>query len=55
MSMERGTSLNRLTVNLLQMLFVILVSIDFEGIYYGLKDKAKKKREIKQLLANKGE
>lgn len=55
MNMERGTSLNRLTVNLLQMLFVILVSIDFEGIYYALRDKAKKKREIRRLLAQKGE
>lgn len=39
MSMERATSLNRLTVNLLQMIFVLLVSVDYEGIIKAIKNK----------------
>ena len=53
MNMERGTTLNRLTVNILQMIFVILVAIDFEGIFARIKDGVKKKREIRQLQATR--
>jgi len=49
MSMERATSLNRLTVNLLQMLFVLFVAIDYEGIYENLKNRMIKTREIRKL------
>ncbi|MDR1885340.1 MAG: ABC transporter permease [Synergistaceae bacterium] len=55
MSIERGTSLNRLTVNLLQMFFVILVSINYESIYHYFRDRAKRKREIRQLLASRAD
>ncbi|MDR2517698.1 MAG: ABC transporter permease [Spirochaetaceae bacterium] len=37
MSMERATSLNRLTVNLLQLIFVLFVSVDYEGIFARVK------------------
>lgn len=47
MSMERATSLNRLTVNLLQMLFVLLVSIDYEGIFNYFKEKREKAKDSK--------
>ncbi len=51
MNMERNTSLNRLTVNILQMIFVILVSIDYEGIVEAVKNSRKKKREHREWLA----
>lgn len=43
MYMERATSLNRLTVNLLQMLFVLLVAVDYEAIISYIKNKRLKK------------
>jgi simple sugar transport system permease protein len=55
MSMERGTTLNRLTVNLLQMFFVILVSINYERIFHYFADRIKKKRQIRHFLENKDE
>ena len=54
MAMERSTSLNRLTVNLLQMIFVLLVSIDYEGIVNHFKDKKRKKLEAEQLALQGG-
>ena len=53
-AMERSTSLNRLTVNLLQMIFVLLVSIDYEGIVNHFKDKKRKKLEAEQLALQGG-
>ncbi|MDR1483075.1 MAG: ABC transporter permease [Synergistaceae bacterium] len=50
MSMERGTTLNRLTVNLLQMFFVILVSINYEGIFRYFADRMKKRRQARRFL-----
>ncbi len=50
MSMERVTSLNRLTVNLLQMLFVLFIAIDYEGIYVSIKNRAMKKRKVQRLM-----
>ncbi|MDR3164278.1 MAG: ABC transporter permease [Synergistaceae bacterium] len=55
MSMERGTSLNRLTVNLLQMLFVILVSVNYEAIYGYFRNRAKKARDMERFLAERKE
>jgi len=49
MSMERVTSLNRLTVNLLQMLFVLFIAIDYEGIYTSIKNRILKKKEVQRL------
>jgi simple sugar transport system permease protein len=48
MSMERATSLNRLTVNLLQLIFVLFVSVDYEGIFAWFKKKAELRRFAKQ-------
>lgn len=53
MAMERATSLNRLTVNLLQMIFVLLVSIDYRGIYYFFYNKKFKKTDAATLAINK--
>lgn len=53
MSMERATTLNRLTVNLLQMIFVLCVAIDYEGIFRYFMDKKRKKAELAAMLANK--
>ena len=49
MSMERVTSLNRLTVNILQMLFVLFIAVDYEGIYEAIKDRIVKKKKIRRL------
>lgn len=51
MSMERATSLNRLTVNLLQLIFVLFVSVDYEGIFNYFKKKAELRRLTKQREA----
>ena len=53
MSMERATTLNRLTVNLLQMIFVLCVAIDYEGIFRYLRDRKLKKAELAELKAKK--
>ena len=47
MNMERGTSLNRLTVNLMKMVFVLLVAIDYEGIlnYFSKRKQIRLDRE----------
>lgn len=37
MNMERLTSLNRLTVNIIQMFFVLLVSVDFKALWKRIK------------------
>lgn len=50
MSMERVTSLNRLTVNLLQMLFVLFIAIDYEGLYKSIKNRITKKKEVQRLI-----
>ncbi len=52
MSMERSTSLNRLTVNLLQMLFVLLVSINYEGIFEYFRTKKLRKQDRIRLAAD---
>lgn len=53
MSMERATTLNRLTVNLLQMIFVLCVAIDYEGIFRYFGDKRRKKAELAAAQAKK--
>ncbi len=49
MNMERGTSLNRLTVNLMKMVFVLLVAIDYEGIIGYFKARKQKKIDRERL------
>lgn len=44
MNMERMTSLNRLVVIIIQMLFVLFVSIDYDCIINQLKEKLKQKK-----------
>jgi len=48
LQMERVTSMNRLTVNIIQMVFVLFVSINYEKIYMSMKDKRRLKREQKE-------
>ena len=55
MAMERATTLNRLTVNLLQMIFVLCVSIDYEGIFMYFREKKRKKAEMKAQMAKEEE
>lgn len=49
MAMERVTSLNRLTVNLLQMIFVLLVAIDYEGLMNYIKFKFSKSKMMTRI------
>jgi simple sugar transport system permease protein len=49
MNMERGTSLNRLTVNLMKMVFVLLVAIDYEGIVNYFKVRKQKRIDRKKM------
>ncbi|MGI6586427.1 MAG: ABC transporter permease [Lutisporaceae bacterium] len=49
MHMERVTTLNRLTVNLIQMFFVILVSIDYDLLFRAAQEKFRKRREKKEV------
>jgi simple sugar transport system permease protein len=53
MNMERATTLNRLTVNLLQMIFVLLVSINYEGIISYIKNKWNKRKIKNQIDRDK--
>ena len=53
MHMERATTLNRLTVNLLQMIFVLLVSINYEGIINHIKNKWNKRKMKNQMAKAK--
>lgn len=53
MSMERATTLNRLTVNILQMIFVLCVAVDYEGIFKYFMDKKRKKADLAALHAKK--
>lgn len=46
MYMERSTSLNRLTVNLLQMIFVLLVAVDYEAILKYIRDRKQRKYNV---------
>jgi simple sugar transport system permease protein len=48
LQMERVTSMNRLTVNIIQMVFVLFVSINYEKIYTDIKNKRRIKREQKE-------
>lgn len=50
MAMERATTLNRLTVNLLQMIFVLCVSIDYEGIFRYFINKKRKKESLAESM-----
>ena len=54
MSMERATSLNRLTVNLIQMLFVLFVAIDYEGVIAHINKKIalRKSKRLKSKSDN---
>ncbi len=42
--MERATSLNKLTVNILQMLFVLFVSIDYRAVVQKIRTEIKRKK-----------
>lgn len=53
MAMERATTLNRLTVNLLQMIFVLCVAIDYEGIFKYFMDKKRKKADLAAMQGKK--
>ena len=53
MAMERATTLNRLTVNLLQMIFVLCVAIDYEGIFRYFRDKKRKKADLAAVKCKK--
>lgn len=53
MAMERATTLNRLTVNLLQMIFVLCVAIDYEGIFRYFGEKKQKKADLAAAQAKK--
>lgn len=55
MAMERATTLNRLTVNLLQMIFVLCVSIDYEGIFRYFMDKRQKRLSLAAAHRNTAE
>ena len=44
--MERSTSLNRLTVNLLQMIFVLLVAVDYEAILAYIRNRRQSKYNV---------
>ena len=46
MYMERSTSLNRLTVNLLQMIFVLLVAVDYEAILAYIRNRRQSKYNV---------
>ncbi len=48
--MERVMEINRLSVQILQYLFVLFVSIDYEGIYMKIKDMRAKRRYAKEVL-----
>ena len=52
MQMERVTSVNRLTVQILQYLFVLFVSVDYEGIYLRAKERKAKKLYRKEMAQN---
>lgn len=47
MHMERVTNLNRLTVNLIQMFFVLFVAVDYEALYRSIRKKIRHKKESK--------
>jgi len=51
--MERVVEVNRLTVQIVQYLFVLFVSVDYEGIYMRAKDRRAKKRYLKEKEAKK--
>lgn len=53
MQMERVVEVNRLTVQIVQYLFVLFVSVDYEGIYMRAKDRRAKKRYLKEKEAKK--
>lgn len=52
LQMERVMEINRLTVTILQYLFVLFVSIDYEGIYMKVKNQRRIKNERKELSAS---
>ncbi|MBC5581380.1 ABC transporter permease [Anaerofilum sp. BX8] len=49
MQMERVISVNRLTVQIVQYLFVLFVSVDYEGIYLRAKERRAKKQYRKEM------
>lgn len=48
MNMERLTTLNRLTVNIIQMFFVLLISVDFKALWKRF-DVYRQRRKIKKM------
>lgn len=49
MQMERVLEVNRLTVQIIQYLFVLFVSVDYEGIYLRAKERRAKKKYQKEV------
>ena len=43
--MERMTSLNKLTVNIIQMLFVLFAAIDYKALFDHMRGKHMRSRE----------
>lgn len=48
LQLERVTSLSRYTVNIIQMLFILFVAVDYVGLYRRFQTRARLRREIKQ-------
>ena len=53
LQLERVTTLTRYSVNIIQMLFILFVAVDYVGLYQKYKDRARVRRE-KKLAAKEG-
>ena len=47
LTMERQTSLNKLTVYIVQMLFVLFISVDYKSIFDNIKNRARERKIAK--------
>lgn len=52
LQLERVTTLTRYSVNIIQMLFILFVAVDYVGLYRKYQEKARIRRENR--LAGKG-
>ena len=52
MNMERLTTLNRLTVNIIQMFFVLLISVDFKALWkrFGVYRQRRKIKKMEETV-----
>ena len=52
MNMERHTTLNRLTVNIIQMFFVLLISVDFKALWkrFGVYRQRRKIKKMEETV-----